>query len=432
MNPKAEEITAPSPATVAALAQICTTEFQKCLDKAATIHPRELALVEDQLARFLVWTANIKVFAPGRESLDHRLREAPDVQDIIVGLLEGLEYRIQNTRRHLKPLSPSEAGRVLPPLNDKLQQAVQGISDEIGLLHRFSNTIRKASRETHNQKASDGFLIQDEEGNDTEPLLRQVFEHHIRDCFPGITDNIRQRLVDTMILRRKRILYRRARYGKTAIRPQEIPSQPLIARPEAATIVAHEQKQEPIRRVVKGTANNPRAQSAVLSTTQTATTLAPERFRKAATPSVISVSKTATLDDQEEPLLFPPVPYGGVLREYNKLKAKKEASHSAYMKSLPRRGLYQAQITARKSALKEELKQLWDDCLAGIGEMTCPFCFYMLPGRDVVDEKKWKYVCSLAQFLPVNMRLRLTTISLLTRWNQITRPIGLGPLRLLV
>ena len=92
-----EEQSIPTP-KVAGCAESCLQSFQECLRKAASIHARELSLVEDQLARFSVWTANIRVFVPGRGSLDHRLREAPDVQDAVAGLLEVLDYQLQNCR----------------------------------------------------------------------------------------------------------------------------------------------------------------------------------------------------------------------------------------------------------------------------------------------------------------------------------------------
>ena len=55
-------------------------------------------MVEDQFARFSTWTAGIGVFAPGRASMDYRLRRAPDVQSVVTGLLESLNYRIRTCR----------------------------------------------------------------------------------------------------------------------------------------------------------------------------------------------------------------------------------------------------------------------------------------------------------------------------------------------
>lgn len=52
-------------------------------------------MVEDQLARFSTWASSIGVFAPGRASMDHRLRYTLDVQGVVMDLLESLTYRIE-------------------------------------------------------------------------------------------------------------------------------------------------------------------------------------------------------------------------------------------------------------------------------------------------------------------------------------------------
>lgn len=73
----------------------CLNRFQQCLQQSALVSSQETALVEDQLARFSLWTAGIGVFAGGRASLDHRLREAQEVHDVITGLLETLEDQVE-------------------------------------------------------------------------------------------------------------------------------------------------------------------------------------------------------------------------------------------------------------------------------------------------------------------------------------------------
>lgn len=81
--------------SIADAAGQCLTRFQKCLQQSALISSQETALVEDQLARFSLWTASIGVFVGGRASLDHRLREAQEVHDVITGLLETLEDQVE-------------------------------------------------------------------------------------------------------------------------------------------------------------------------------------------------------------------------------------------------------------------------------------------------------------------------------------------------
>jgi hypothetical protein len=80
--------------TISDCASRCIKSFKTCLHEAASVHARELALVDNQLARFSLWTANVKALASGRGSLDFRLRDAFDVQDAIVGVVEALNYRI--------------------------------------------------------------------------------------------------------------------------------------------------------------------------------------------------------------------------------------------------------------------------------------------------------------------------------------------------
>lgn len=81
--------------SLASKAEECIASFQQCLYKAASVHPRELSLVEDQLARFFAWIGNMRVFGSMRQSLDHRLREAQDVRDTFDALLETIRYRTE-------------------------------------------------------------------------------------------------------------------------------------------------------------------------------------------------------------------------------------------------------------------------------------------------------------------------------------------------
>ena len=87
---------------IAQSAQTCLISFQQCLEQMATLHPREQSMVEDQLGRFSIWTANSGTFALGRASMDHRLREAPEVRSAVIGLLDALNDRIQHCMYSLR------------------------------------------------------------------------------------------------------------------------------------------------------------------------------------------------------------------------------------------------------------------------------------------------------------------------------------------
>jgi hypothetical protein len=100
-------------------------------------------------------------------------------------------------------------------MDECLESALSDISAEITLLHQLSNTIRKASKETHNLKAATAFVLRDEEGNDCESAFRGLFALEIiHKKFPMCDEMIKERVATAMLLRRKRILYRRSRYGK--------------------------------------------------------------------------------------------------------------------------------------------------------------------------------------------------------------------------
>jgi hypothetical protein len=49
--------------------------------------------LEEQLARFKLWASNIGVFAARRWSLDYRLRDSPDIIELVVELLRAVIVR---------------------------------------------------------------------------------------------------------------------------------------------------------------------------------------------------------------------------------------------------------------------------------------------------------------------------------------------------
>lgn len=45
---------------------------------------------QEQQARFRMWAANLGVFARGQASVDHRLRDSSELQDLVLQLLDAL------------------------------------------------------------------------------------------------------------------------------------------------------------------------------------------------------------------------------------------------------------------------------------------------------------------------------------------------------
>jgi hypothetical protein len=88
--------------TIVGSVGICLRSFDKCLWKTIYLHPREQSLIEDQVGRFSAWTANAGALTPGRASMDHSLREAPEAHSMVVGLLGAFNDRIELCMLHLQ------------------------------------------------------------------------------------------------------------------------------------------------------------------------------------------------------------------------------------------------------------------------------------------------------------------------------------------
>lgn len=195
---------------------------------------------------------------------------------------------------------------------EALQQSFMDIAAEISRLNKVSNTIRRASKEDQILKAI-GFHIRDDGGNDVEPALIGHFEHHIRDRFANTSDTIRQRLARAMLLQRKRILYRRYRQGNMTDQPQEMVSKTPVTLPTALSAQVNS-PQDTDENQIDTSPSNVIEPSHIAS----ATTLAPEKFKMAAsTPSVVSTSKTIALG-KHEPLYFPPAPGYAARQKYER------------------------------------------------------------------------------------------------------------------
>ncbi|KAL7910878.1 hypothetical protein GGI35DRAFT_445858 [Trichoderma velutinum] len=364
----------PTHLTISKCATRCIGSFQRCLARAASIHARELALIENQLAKFSLWASHFQVFASGRESLDHRLLESFDIQDAIIGVVETLNYSVLKCTSILGTLTPVALDRPLPELNAKFSSALQDITKQIALLHKLSSIIRRVGRETRELKAVTEFKIEDNEGHDLEPFLKEDFARYIRNQFPGVSDIIQQRLVNTMTLRHKKVLYRRICCGKfldrTVKQPNPVETTHSFVRNEANP---------------SGDGTPPTAADILRSITQARvplTTTLLFKHQKTSTPSdVPALGSVAKGDPGDIP--FPPAPCGNIMRKYDVLKTQRRGECN----------LSQENEKSDPEVVKKYEKIVekdWDIILEAAEEIDCPFCCLSLPARDVVDESKWK------------------------------------------
>ena len=71
--------------SIAEHAKQCNEHFRKALI-IPNIVP-DPTMIDDQVARFMLWISNMEVYGPANVSLDYRLRYSPTVVDIIHQLL---------------------------------------------------------------------------------------------------------------------------------------------------------------------------------------------------------------------------------------------------------------------------------------------------------------------------------------------------------
>ncbi|KAL4761003.1 uncharacterized protein BDW70DRAFT_150430 [Aspergillus foveolatus] len=410
-------------ATISQCANICLQSFNDCLAQFHLLSPRQQSAVDDQLGRFSIWVSNIGVFAPTRGSLDYRLREAPDIQRLVRRLLRTLNDYIQQYLSQLDyvhPISDSTCGSP-ESVSDSLDPIVGGIAEEITLMHQLSNTIRKASRESQNVRAATSFKILDEDGNDIEQWFLDLFALGIiQRRFPGCNETLQKRLAVAMLIRRKRILYRRSRYWKSST---QTPSATAKAIPQPSkedvtnqeqTLVSQKPEPEPTQR----------ERSVASSRAVTATTLNLEHWKKASAPSVVSRAKTIHWSSHEQ-LDFPPPPLGPIRRRLKALRERHLAEHEERLKLLSKPLCQFITIYGRcpyedkgcafshdpntipfhgssstssiqldsKSFLEEELERKIENdriaCNNGSMEVVCPYCCCSLSSSIVTNKFKW-------------------------------------------
>ncbi|KAH6991846.1 hypothetical protein EDB82DRAFT_494611 [Fusarium venenatum] len=359
-------------APVSSQAAACFRLFDTCMARAANVDAQRQSCIEDQMARFSLWTSNMAVFARSKLSLDHRLRWTPQVRDLVTSLLGLLENDIQQLLSILEHLGLS--GLSIPDRNQLLatgdfERALLAISNELTLLNELSNTIRRANRKTQDEKALGQFTLIDTDGNDIEGALQEAWANNILDRFPGCSEVIRIRLARSMVLRRKKIVYRRDRYSSDPFRILQTTDKPTL-QPQSHCEGQNQRQLEGQETQLELVG---KSRSAIASTSiRSATTLALPDFQKAQTPSVVSKSRTIALDSHEQ-LVFPRPP--GKLLENNPYYTLREPRHT--------QGLLNPGVAP------EIMNPLMNHNHEDIEEV-CPFCLYIISSKDIRSEQKWR------------------------------------------
>lgn len=190
-------------------------------------------------------------------------------------------------------------------LEHDMIELVQSIHVTIDWLHRLSNLVRKASFGSQNQRAA-RFPLEDEAGNDITECLTDMFKHLItRECC-DISDQILNRLAQTMIIRRRRVLYRRSRQKRwilqqEAYRPRHLDPPVQLSPLQEEKESGEDQKNSEVMKEIEF---EPESRVQAAPSALTVTTLDQQKYRKLAAPSQISRATTAPFQHNEK-LLVP-------------------------------------------------------------------------------------------------------------------------------
>lgn len=258
--------------------------------------------------------------------MDYRLRDAPEVRDLIVRLVDSLSQNLAylegicgKYQTALDPGSTFEKSadkykEQLQTLDDDVRCAIQLITENVDTLHRLSNAMLRAGSEDRNNRAS-RFKITDEDGRDIGESWKTTFALKLCELkFPMCSDKVRERLASAMLARKKRLLYRQAhqkKMARPAIENNELPPQVSRQSEIEGAVTPSEmgtatETQAKAKVGVDSTAAH-RPTKSMRSWDTAATPLDPQRVLRLPTPSRASSAKSAPLDDGKR-LVYPPAP----------------------------------------------------------------------------------------------------------------------------
>jgi hypothetical protein len=279
---------------IAAFANSCLAAFQELLCNHATA---ETEKIEQQLARFNFWAANIGVFAPSRASLDTRLSSRGGIKyrPLILQLLNVLEKNLRTAGTAEPPQTAKDGDADTRDIS--FVDSLQAVQDLVDRLHRLSALIRKSAVRDRNSKAA-SFVERDEDGNDLSAAFESNVFHIIRQFYPEACEKLCRRLGESVSLRRKRVLYNRSHQVKLA-RRVPVPDQatvapenlhaPLLPRkletstPQEISMAIETLLEEPVIAMSVG----PSETAASLPDSDAQSTIAPSRASSASTRSML-------------------------------------------------------------------------------------------------------------------------------------------------
>ncbi|KAJ5750907.1 hypothetical protein N7533_007935 [Penicillium manginii] len=151
--------------------------------------------------RFSIWAAHLGVFARKSQCLDTRLRNLPDLQDLVARLLDILRRSLQ---QYQAPLGLVESY----PKASIQTATLTAIDNTLARLNRLGVTIRRSSRDKIDKRAKT-FAA----GLDLKPFA-YLCANAVHALYPGAHQSLKDYLSKSMTDRYAKMLFLNARHKK--------------------------------------------------------------------------------------------------------------------------------------------------------------------------------------------------------------------------
>ncbi|KAF3929712.1 hypothetical protein AA313_de0207455 [Arthrobotrys entomopaga] len=217
------------------LAEKCEHSFEELLLAYSRVSDKEYRIVLEHQQWFDRWAGFLGVFAIQQTSLDSRLRNVPDIRDLVVQLLGILKRNLQyalnfGISKEAQPrLEDADAGEQpediegVAGISKTIQAALNGISGALDRLHRLGTAIRKASTSDLDSRVN-AFARKASKSDDDYAFFERVVPLVIRGLYPDISDTFLNQLVQSVTFRRRRFLYQQTHQKKLNTRRHPRPA----------------------------------------------------------------------------------------------------------------------------------------------------------------------------------------------------------------
>ncbi|KAK6535595.1 hypothetical protein TWF694_002050 [Orbilia ellipsospora] len=207
------------------LAEDCEHLFEESLLAFSRVSDKEYRVVLEHQQRFDRWAGFLGVFAVQQTSLDSRLRNTPDIRDLVIQLLGTLKRNLQHAlnfgiSKEAQPrLEDPDAGEQpddieqVPDISKSTQAALDGIKGSLDRLHRLGVAIRKASTSDLVSRVN-AFAQKAAKTDDDYAFFERVVPLILKGLYPDIGDSFLYQLAQSVTYRRRRLLYQQKHQKK--------------------------------------------------------------------------------------------------------------------------------------------------------------------------------------------------------------------------